>query len=153
MRGEEARTKLQKRLHSEIPPRARRRVAVTRTRQRLPEIPPRARRRGLFVYGHIIPEGNTSACAEKRCAAPDARCLHRKYLRVRGEEWVISSSSRSIPEIPPRARRRACAWGSIHTYKGNTSACAEKSLRGLIIRAAMRKYLRVRGEERLISAC
>ena len=50
------------------------------------EIPPRARRRVLLSLDAAQSIGNTSACAEKSSELPIWNFIHRKYLRVRGEE-------------------------------------------------------------------
>ncbi len=50
-------------------------------------------------------------------------------------------------EIPPRARRREFYRVESEVIGGNTSACAEKRTIPTSTPRAIRKYLRVRGEE------
>ena len=113
------------------------------------EIPPRARRRADPSKRARCGRGNTSACAEKRGAVPVLAVTFWKYLRVRGEEWFIPLSSGTVREIPPRARRREESMTRLPSWIGNTSACAEKRWPVLFCAGDYRKYLRVRGEERL----
>ena len=91
--------------------------------------------------------GNTSARAEKRRRPGLQRGWSRKYLRTRGEEWVVAVLPRPEAEIPPHARRRAAGTLSVRRSHGNTSARAEKRLRQHRRLPATRKYLRTRGEE------
>ena len=93
--------------HAEIPPRARRRAGLLSAKTLLPEIPPRARRRELDVFSGKLGVGNTSACAEKSGNPVSSGVIHRKYLRVRGEERLGATRA---------------------GHAGNTSACAEKRL-------------------------
>ena len=111
------------------------------------EIPPRVRRR-VPVFSELrIRRGNTSACAEKRIAAPGFEVRQRKYLRVCGEEfWFIRKAPFEL-EIPPRVRRRVKAEANNVEIEGNTSACAEKSASAASRSTSCRKYLRVCGEE------
>src|SRR5699024_10247640 len=111
------------------------------------EIPPRVRRRArlpLFTVGYV---GNTSACAEKRYGMDSSASTRWKYLRVCGEEFHMSSSTRADSEIPPRVRRRARSMAHDVRGRGNTSACAEKSSASTRNGEPARKYLRVCGEE------
>ena len=115
------------------------------------EIPPRARRRALVVVAVTGWCGNTSACAEKRVHRGGLGTGTRKYLRVRGEEPVLSATSSPHWEIPPRARRRVkIAIPAIPVW-GNTSACAEKRRILFLAPLIFWKYLRVRGEEMVFS--
>ena len=112
------------------------------------EIPPRARRRvshAAFLEGI---SGNTSACAEKSLPENGRPKASRKYLRVRGEEISRQAIETLTKEIPPRARRRDCNSPQCGSEFRNTSACAEKRFVYLAHGSPMRKYLRVRGEER-----
>ena len=70
------------------------------------EIPPRARRRVNVIPCGGRGVGNTSACAEKRSVSLPGYMVHRKYLRVRGEEDGSPVVGSVFREIPPRARRR-----------------------------------------------
>ncbi len=111
------------------------------------EIPPRARRRAAVSHFDGGSVGNTSACAEKRTATSYHSRSAWKYLRVRGEENGWAFTLKPVMEIPPRARRRAPLRGLCARCGGNTSACAEKRLRSGRRFLLARKYLRVRGEE------
>ena len=188
VRGEEHAATSWRVIHSEIPPRARRRAATDDTPPRLigntsacaekrrgtPRwasrrwkylrvrgeeptmsetkchelgIPPRARRRVVPYLHPTKPNGNTSACAEKRwCGTPHAG-QYWKYLRVRGEEAMPRCSTWLASEIPPRARRREDTLLAEVVDDGNTSACAEKRHRAVRRACRTGKYLRVRGEE------
>src|SRR5699024_12655280 len=77
-------------------------------------------------------------------------CARRKYLRVCGEERASHCLRLAMWEIPPRVRRRDMAWILLPQRAGNTSACAEKSSTCLALPARIRKYLRVRSEERRV---
>ena len=111
------------------------------------EIPPRVRRRVSVEADDRAQAGNTSACAEKSLWLNQNMNSCMKYLRVCGEETVRSDGRVEMGEIPPRVRRRVFGVGRFIIYRGNTSACAEKSWRGLWLATWIRKYLRVCGEE------
>ena len=51
-------------------------------------------------------------------------------------------------ELPPRARRIRSPSGSRASSMGTTSACAENTRKGLLLRLRDGNYLRVRGEYR-----
>ena len=111
------------------------------------EIPPHARRRVSEVCRKLAPDGNTSACAEKRDVFGDEWFPLGKYLRMRGEEDGLASFQASRSEIPPHARRRVYLRFPYFRRAGNTSACAEKRENDAVALVAWRKYLRMRGEE------
>ena len=76
----------------------------------------------------------------------------RKYLRVRGEEFLPTGIKFHIRNTS------ACAEKSVNaivftSMLGNTSACAEKSRELWHIGGRQRKYLRVRGEEKYRHGC
>ena len=116
------------------------------------EIPPRARRRVSCPHHVITSIGNTSACAEKSSGMRFLWLWLGKYLRVRGEEQAVPRPLLHVMEIPPRARRRESSFVTMRGWVGNTSACAEKSYEPAFRSLRLRKYLRVRGEERLPAA-
>ena len=93
------------------------------------EIPPRVRRRGESKDLNQRRRRNTSACAEKSWRPGMPHQQTRKYLRVCGEEENMCTLSVPYLEIPPRVRRRVRARGWQNKARGNTSACAEKSIR------------------------
>ncbi len=91
------------------------------------EIPPHARRRAILRKpGRIIHRKYLRMRGEEPLRTFDP-ILKRKYLRMRGEEGSWLHGCDPIPEIPPHARRRAYLRGLQHRNMGNTSACAEKS--------------------------
>ena len=111
------------------------------------EIPPHARRRDPHSRIIHIAGGNTSACAEKSISCPLPPPLSRKYLRMRGEESPDKRCHAPYREISPHARRRVPTMVATIIFRGNTSACAEKSLQSTSHSRGTRKYLRMRGEE------
>ena len=152
----------------EVPPRARGRVVVhtihsrvlgntpacagksarwaRRCRQKR-EIPPRVQGRGVRKGERGLRIGNTPACAGKSHASATHSTDPQKYPRVRGEEASNSAGTFLPTEIPPRARGRAHDTKKHSLPAGNTPACAGKSLLCAHSLLALRKYLRVRGEE------
>ena len=60
-----------------------------------------------------------------------------------GETWIPAN----VPEIPPRARGRACKGLDNAADNGNTPACAGKSYLRVLVWCDVGKYPRVRGEE------
>ena len=77
-------------------------VSSTATR----ELPPHARRRVPRRCRCFADHGITSACAEKSAATPRRLQARRNYLRMRGEEFISSTPTISMRELPPHARRR-----------------------------------------------
>ena len=57
------------------------------------EIPPRARRREDTTASLSSTVGNTSACAEKSFCGVTESSVFGKYLRVRGEEYLVMSAA------------------------------------------------------------
>ena len=112
-------------LHMELPPRARRILAVLqpyaggrnylRVRGEyicwyphagLPwELPPRARRIHVRVRIRVDNEGTTSACAENTTQPVNHEPPRWNYLRVRGEYRPKRFGRGRALELPPRARR------------------------------------------------
>ena len=113
-----------------------------------PEIPPRARGRDMRPLTHLTRSGNTPACAGKSPARVDQLVCERKYPRVRGEESGRRPRTRRGPEIPPRARGRVVPRARRRNRSGNTPACAGKRRHMIVDHVNLRKYPRVRGEER-----
>ena len=111
------------------------------------EIPPRARGRAPHPQRRVSIPGNTPACAGKRRSQRVAPSPIWKYPRVRGEEPDLIKAIKLGEEIPPRARGRASYARIACWHFGNTPACAGKSLLCAHSLLALRKYLRVRGEE------
>ena len=105
------------------------------------EIPPRARGRARRTPDNSVSTGNTPACAGKSGAASQSHARLRKYPRVRGEE--INSRVTGIlgAEIPPRARGRAVLRQQDQRCRGNTPACAGKSLSDLQILTGVIQFL------------
>ena len=69
------------------------------------ELPPRARRILAILAFQTVDPGTTSACAENTEEMPDTEEDTRNYLRVRGEYKKPSNTSVISLELPPRARR------------------------------------------------
>ena len=111
------------------------------------ELPPHTRRRARRAAKEHLATGITSAYAEK---SPD-RCLpggcRRNYLRIRGEEPAFAENGSTDWELPPHTRRRDLAASSAWSLTGITSAYAEKSDRCAFDYNRQRNYLRIRGEE------
>ena len=68
------------------------------------------------------------------------------YLRVRGEYLRRIRLHGWRMELPPRARRIPSSHGFLYSFFGTTSACAENTPGCDAGTAAIRNYLRVRGE-------
>ena len=93
--------------------------------------------------------GTTSACAENTLISSSLAFRTRNYLRVRGEYLEQGFSPSPHEELPPRARRiPGCSSPGNHN-SGTTSACAENTPIGYLLRRGYGNYLRVRGEYRL----
>ena len=110
------------------------------------ELPPRARRILAVALQHGVVAGTTSACAENTLHKASARGSFWNYLRVRGEYWRLATQTLVLMELPPRARRilrqrtADCGGG------GTTSACAENTDEAPTANHGSWNYLRVRGE-------
>ena len=110
------------------------------------ELPPRARRIQAASRTNNPATGTTSACAENTAAEGTKKRKKRNYLRVRGE---YRSEALGVPpsrELPPRARRIRRLQTRFGSVIGTTSACAENTLMILGMMFCCRNYLRVRGE-------
>ena len=110
------------------------------------ELPPRAQR---ILFGTVISihsMGTTSACAENTIPRPVNYHRFWNYLRVRGEYAERPWAASLMPELPPRARRIHFFTLTEKEQGGTTSACAENTPGGDAGTAAIRNYLRVRGE-------
>ena len=132
------------RMRGEEPP-------MTQRPDTIKELPPHARRRGSRVVVVGFERGITSACAEKSATVDSACSRAWNYLRMRGEETVSVPYSSSGLELPPHARRRALAHPGGFMGHGITSACAEKSKRWHHFALVLGNYLRMRGEELLMT--
>ena len=85
-------------------------------------------------------------CAENTICDLGGLGFFRNYLRVRGEYPGPTSNASPMRELPPRARRILPGAGFTGPELGTTSACAENTLRLLMMPSVSRNYLRVRGE-------
>ena len=95
------------------------------------ELPPRARRILAVNLSGKPERGTTSACAENTLLSISHQGRARNYLRVRGEyEWDSVPAIPSL-ELPPRARRIRKHPGLATWANGTTSACAENTLNEL----------------------
>ena len=116
------------------------------------ELPPRARRILALGIECFDTHGTTSACAENTVHNRKFWCRFRNYLRVRGEYDHPLSATDKIWELPPRARRilKNCIANCITL--GTTSACAENTCAPWGDVRHLWNYLRVRGEYILMAA-
>ena len=71
------------------------------------ELPPHARRRARRSFSCHCSRGITSACAEKSHSNQPGYTPVGNYLRMRGEEHLLTCQAWSLWELPPHARRRA----------------------------------------------
>ena len=110
------------------------------------ELPPRARRIHSRASLMVLAIGTTSACAENTLMGFGYGCVHRNYLRVRGEYYIAVYTPTKLAELPPRARRIRAAIRGMYFWIGTTSACAENTAQGPADPPPYRNYLRVRGE-------
>ena len=67
---------------------------------------------------------------------------------MRGEEFVLQPSPAFKAELPPHARRRVGSINIRNSFRGITSACAEKRTTPNRKIWILGNYLRMRGEER-----
>ena len=116
------------------------------------ELPPRARRIPRTTRKPSTCMGTTSACAENTRAPGLYPHQARNYLRVRGEYQIRKNVRCPASELPPRARRIRSPSGSRASSMGTTSACAENTRKGLLLRLRDGNYLRVRGEYGMVAA-
>ena len=91
--------------------------------------------------------GITSACAEKRPTPNRKIWILGNYLRMRGEEVGYEHPGMGRAELPPHARRRVGSINIRNSFRGITSACAEKRTAHTLTSKKPRNYLRMRGEE------
>ena len=92
------------------------------------ELPPRARRILAMVLIGYMCGGTTSACAENTSTPSMTAPRAGNYLRVRGEYSLTTLSKEILMELPPRARRIQVPCGFERTFDGTTSACAENTI-------------------------
>ena len=126
MRGEYLKEEFRKHVREELPPRARRILAVAADPRR-----------------HV---GTTSACAENTRRWDSTSPRGGNYLRVRGEYTKKPENTSFTVELPPRARRIPPHGPPLNHHMGTTSACAENTTWRAQPRRQTRNYLRVRGE-------
>ena len=110
------------------------------------ELPPRARRILALGIECFDTHGTTSACAENTLLGCQSRPAHRNYLRVRGEYLTGVNINMLSVELPPRARRIRLSPLPPDPRVGTTSACAENTWIGRMRSPPPWNYLRVRGE-------
>ena len=91
------------------------------------ELPPRARRIHISDQHISCHRGTTSACAENTLNCVLCDMDGRNYLRVRGEYIRLSKHTRTVGELPPRARRIQAGKRRPGQTIGTTSACAENT--------------------------
>ena len=110
------------------------------------ELPPRARRILALNINESNKIGTTSACAENTFPTRYVDRDTGNYLRVRGEYRLLLIREALKQELPPRARRIPMDRGDGVGGGGTTSACAENTQQLLDRLHALGNYLRVRGE-------
>ena len=98
------------------------------------ELPPRARRIPPNPAQHPEQSGTTSACAENTLWSVSRVSLARNYLRVRGEYSSFPIGIINNWELPPRARRILVYISYADDPKGTTSACAENTAAGVVVK-------------------
>ena len=91
------------------------------------ELPPRARRILAVPAQRHRTVGTTSACAENTKVKAWLGAFFRNYLRVRGEYGANLSQYTDAMELPPRARRIRWSERQKGNHHGTTSACAENT--------------------------
>ena len=111
VRGEYSISALFEPTPAELPPRARRILAASKTIEGMP--------------------GTTSACAENTFNQQISIIRAGNYLRVRGEYSATPELIKRAAELPPRARRIPLRLSKLPATVGTTSACAENTRRGL----------------------
>ena len=116
------------------------------------ELPPRARRIRVLDSDPGTGYGTTSACAENTTDDTETINMHGNYLRVRGEYQIRKNVRCPASELPPRARRILGDKAMGLHPGGTTSACAENTRKGLLLRLRDGNYLRVRGEYGMVAA-
>ena len=114
------------------------------------ETPPLARRKPSDVVRVLESQRNTSACAEKTTNTTARRIIRRKHLRLRGENLFGKMRQSIDEETPPLARRKRLQVVTLGEHRGNTSACAEKTLPAEPFEEWTKKHLRLRGENHKI---
>ena len=110
------------------------------------ELPPRARRILALGIECFDTHGTTSACAENTLRNWPLDTQLRNYLRVRGEYIALAILGLIKSELPPRARRIPSDAFSLSRVVGTTSACAENTTLTIKNPLPGVNYLRVRGE-------
>ena len=98
------------------------------------ELPPRTRRIQFLYPRHDRRRGTTSAYAENTPSANRHLRQQRNYLRVRGEYRFPRSNPAASPELPPRTRRIHGALLILRMSGGTTSAYAENTRGGKLLR-------------------
>ena len=110
------------------------------------ELPPRARRILAVPAQRHRTVGTTSACAENTKVKAWLGAFFRNYLRVRGEYPPRYHPRSANQELPPRARRIPHRSVPRTLRRGTTSACAENTAPTFPSTLMQWNYLRVRGE-------
>ena len=110
------------------------------------ELPPHARR--ILALDQITRknQGTTSACAENTSTYATPGAPTRNYLRMRGEYFDKPQGDEGLGELPPHARRIPSSWRIISMMEGTTSACAENTPHPGLNCFQHGNYLRMRGE-------
>ena len=110
------------------------------------ELPPRTRRILETWMDQLGKSGTTSAHAENTGYMLPEQNRAMNYLRARGEYTPGPSRASRTRELPPRTRRIRGVGVLAAENLGTTSAHAENTTRGRVVRSPTRNYLRARGE-------
>ena len=121
-------------------------VSKSSTAPMVMELPPRARRILALNRRKLTDCGTTSACAENTHRVTLWAGWFWNYLRVRGEYHDGSPRWVDALELPPRARRIQPWSTGLTSWSGTTSACAENTCQNHLRHQWSWNYLRVRGE-------
>ena len=95
------------------------------------ETPPLARGRRKRERRPKVGRGNTPACAGKTPIFGPCGLDFWKHPRLRGEDRVTTPQGAALSETPPLARGRHTLFLKGAQERGNTPACAGKTIHGL----------------------
>ena len=93
-----------------------------------------------------VATGTTSAHAENTWGQGHGYDRGGNYLRARGEYGLLRLPAAGLWELPPRTRRIRLTMVFPAGVRGTTSAHAENTDPWANMNAALRNYLRARGE-------
>ena len=111
------------------------------------ETPPHARGRLAHKALYLKQPGNTPACAGKTSCFFAFWAWSRKHPRMRGEDPNTLMTLSSSVETPPHARGRPGHTEDSSRRRGNTPACAGKTVFNPSASRLVLKHPRMRGED------